>query len=91
MIRRILWLAPVVLLAAHAFLGLGPGDYRKGYEKAMHDLERMRQEVGVASEVGEGFWNQVQDLAADEEMPDKWRNGYRQALKDHLGDATLQR
>jgi hypothetical protein len=89
MIRRILWLLPLVLLAAHAFLGFSPGQYREGYDQAMKDMEDVRENLGWASEIDGSILDHVQYLPAMSEKPERWQEGYRQAVRDQF--TPLQR
>ena len=84
MVRRIVWLLPLVLFAAHAFLGFGPGDYREGYEQAVDDMEQVRDNLGWAAEIDGDILDSVQYLPSMSAESEKWQKGYRQAVHDQL-------
>ena len=84
MARRILWLIPLFFLAAHAFFGIGPGDYRQGYDQAVQDLEEARTKLGWASEFADGIIDRVQHLPPDSDQSIRWNKGYQQAVRDHF-------
>ncbi len=84
MVRRILWLLPLVLLAAHAFWGFGPGEYHKGYDQAMKDMEHVRENLGWASEIDGSVLDHVQYLPPMFDESEKWQEGYRQAVQDQF-------
>lgn len=84
MLRRILWLLPLALLAAHAFFGFGPGQYRDGYDQAMKDMEHVRDNLGWASEIDGSILEHVEYLPPMSDEPEKWQEGYRQAVQDQL-------
>ena len=84
MVRRILWLLPLVLFAAHAFLGYEPDDYRQGYEQAAQDVERVREKLGWASEVDSAILEHVQYVPSLPDKSEQWREGYRQAVQDQF-------
>jgi len=84
MIRRVIWLIPIVLLAANAFLGIRPGDYHTGYDQAVHDLQEARQKMGWASDIGGSILDRIEYLPPEANRSEKWQEGYRQALRDHF-------
>ena len=46
MLRRIVWLIPILLMAGYAFWGLEWSDYQRGYNQAVRDAKQADQEMG---------------------------------------------
>lgn len=98
MIRRILWLAPIALMAGSAFLGWELTDYRQGYRQASEDVEKFKDEYGWMAEAGRSAWDVAGDLPLDQlpldrlpsqfqvdpDRSEKWQQGYREAVAEYL-------
>ena len=82
MLRRALWLLPIVLFACHAFLGSDVEPYQQGYDQAVRDVQRAREQLGWTSELGGSVPNVIEHLPRDTNRSEEWNEGYRQAVRE---------
>lgn len=90
MLRRIVWLLPIVLMAGYAFWGLEASDYQKGYQRALQDAPRLQRELGWVADLGAIVVQSADAYPADPTQPEDWQAGYRQALHDYLRQQQQQ-